>query len=120
MSAPAPFYLITDNAREACILLFARDPQFAPAFVTVVTELGQLVAIPAGARATALWFHRDGVMREVWREQVRHRLDCGRGWQIFDEVMAWRATLWSEAESDQPAAKAAETPESLPRQRRWS
>lgn len=120
MIAPAPFYFITDDAQEACLTLFARDPQCAPAFVTVVTELGQLVAIPAGSRAVGLWFRKEGVLRQVWREQVRHRLDCGRGWRIFDEVMAWRAALWREAEPDEPAPKAAATTESLPRQRRWS
>ncbi|WP_377299757.1 hypothetical protein [Rhizobium sp. SGZ-381] len=124
MTAPAPFFLVTDNAREAALTLFAREPALLPAFVTLVCDPAGIEAIPTGARAIAYWAHARGLLAELWREQ-RSRLRVSEGWQIFDEITAWRAAIWRD---DAPAAvpsapltpaHSAPSPTPAARQTRW-
>lgn len=124
MKIPKPFHLVTDEPHEASLTLFARDAQFLPAFVTLVSEIRHILAIPAGSRAIAFWSKSDDVLRQTWREQ-RYRFDCGREWQIYDEIAQWRVDICvdDDASSPQPLSAAAVDPQpSSPqfRRTRWS
>ncbi|MCO5734108.1 hypothetical protein [Rhizobium sp. SSA_523] len=101
MKIPKPFHLVTDDPHEASLTLFAREAQFLPAFVTLVTEIRQVLIIPTDSRAIAFWSRSDDVLRQTWREQ-RHRFDCGREWQIYDEIAQWRIDIWTDDDASEP------------------
>jgi hypothetical protein len=119
MTAPAPFFLVTDNAREAALTLFAREPALLPGFVTLVCDAAAIEAIPTGARAISYWSHARGLMADLWREQ-RLRLQLSEGWQIFDEITAWREAIWRDgAPAAAPQPLPAPSPVPASRQTRW-
>ncbi|TRL35513.1 hypothetical protein [Rhizobium straminoryzae] len=105
------FYLVTDRPQEAALIMFGLDLPFVPAWARVVHQPQDILAIPSGVRAVALWLGPPCFLQEIWtlrRTQIEIR---GEGWDTWDALNGWRKQRAAAmASPEDGAATAAEAP----------
>ncbi|MUZ63508.1 hypothetical protein [Agrobacterium vitis] len=137
-------YIVTNRPQAAAIDLFHCDLELVPAWARIVSDVGDLSAIPTNAKVMALWFgpiglhlHQQSMIEQEWREERRRRSFNDDFGAHVATLQAWHDKRWAV---DAPATPAEPSPapsapisspsaashpdqaaaSSLPRKSRWS
>ncbi|MUZ53053.1 hypothetical protein GOZ97_07545 [Agrobacterium vitis] len=139
-------YVVTNCPQAAAIDLFHCDLELVPAWARIVSDVGDLAAIPTNAKVMALWFgpigihlHQRSMIEQEWREERRRRSFNDDFGAHEAALKAWHDKRWAvdapAMTAEPPPAPSASVPpsslpavcqpdraapSSLPRKSRWS
>lgn len=83
-------YVVTDRPRQAAVTMFGLDLAHVPIWAKICHQPDDILSIPDGARAIAIWFGERTFLQDLWIQRRTEIRIAGEGWQVWDALDSWR------------------------------